>query len=68
MTRFKELRRIESAIESRNEDELRWALAYSQMRIKVAAQVATMKRQGKYWRDMERKVRAVLLEVQPNRQ
>ena len=60
MTRFKELRRIEAAIEHENEGELEWALAYCQMRIKVAAQVHTMRKQGKYWRQMESKVRSAL--------
>jgi hypothetical protein len=38
MTRFKELERIENAIEFKNEDELRWAPAYCLMRVKLAAQ------------------------------
>jgi hypothetical protein len=46
MTRFKELRRIENAIDHRKEDELRWALGYCAMRIILAEQIATMKRQG----------------------
>jgi hypothetical protein len=64
MTRFKELRRIEAAILHRNEAELRWALEYCEMRVKIASQVATMKRQGPYWRRMEKQVRAALLESQ----
>jgi len=60
MTRFKELRRIETAIEYRNETELQWALAYCQMRIKVTAKVYTMRKQEKYWRQMEGKVRCAL--------
>jgi len=36
MTRFKELRRIESAIEHQNEAELQWALGYCKMRIEIA--------------------------------
>ena len=32
MTRSKELRRINAAIENRNEDELRWSLAQSKLR------------------------------------
>jgi hypothetical protein len=60
MTRFKELRRIEHAIEHRDEVELRWALDYCAMRRKLAAQVHTMRKEGKYWREMENKVRAKL--------
>jgi hypothetical protein len=60
MTRFKELRRIESAIEHENGAELQWALAYCQMRIKVAAKVYTMRKQEKYWRQIEGKVRSAL--------
>ena len=36
MTRFKELRRIEAAIEHRNQAELRWAADYCRMRIRIA--------------------------------
>ena len=64
MTRFKQLRRIEAAIEHRNEKELRWALDYCVIRISVAGQVATMKRQQTYWRGIERKVRTALVEVE----
>jgi hypothetical protein len=64
MTRFKELRRIENAIEHKNEADLRWALSYCAMRIKLAGQIATMKRQGAEWRRVEKKVRAALVEVQ----
>jgi hypothetical protein len=32
MTRSKELRRINAAIENRNEDELKWALAQCELR------------------------------------
>jgi hypothetical protein len=60
MTRFKELRRIEAAIERPNEGELQWALAYCQMRAKVAAKVRTMRKQEKHWREMESKVRSAL--------
>jgi len=65
VTRFKQLRRIEAAIEQRNEKELRWALDYCVVRISLAGQVATKKRQQTYWRGIERKVRAALVEVEP---
>jgi hypothetical protein len=64
VTRFKKLRRIEAAIEHRNEKELRWALDYCVIRISLAGQIATMKRQQSYWRGIERKVRKALLEVE----
>ncbi len=60
MTRFKELTRIERAIEHKNEAELRWALDYCTMRRKLASTVYTMRKQEKYWRQMESKVRSSL--------
>jgi hypothetical protein len=60
VTRFKELRRIEHAIEHKNEAELRWALDYCTIRRKLAATVHTMRKQEKYWRQMEGKVRSSL--------
>jgi hypothetical protein len=60
MTRFKELRRIQAAIEHKNQEELQWALAYCQMRSKVATQVHPMRKQERYWRQMESRVRAAI--------
>ena len=60
MTRFKESRRIEAAIELGNERELQWALAYCQMRRKLAANVRTMGKQEKYWMRKEDEVRSAL--------
>ena len=60
MTRFKELGRIEDAIKKGNQAELRWALDYCQTRAKTANQVYTMRKQAKYWSQMERKVKAAL--------
>ena len=60
VTRFKELRRIEHAIEHKNEVELRWALDYCTMRRKLAAKVYTIRKQEKYWRQLEGKVRSSL--------
>jgi hypothetical protein len=60
MTRFKELRRIEQALEHKNAAELRWALDYCIMRCKLAVTVYMMRKQGKYWRQMESKVRCAL--------
>ena len=45
MTRFKELKRIESAIEHKNQKELDWALWYCQERLSSAA----MKQHQKHW-------------------
>lgn len=56
MTRFKELARIQAAIKHRNESELRWAVEYCQMRLRLA----TRKDHAKHWRDMERKVTEAL--------
>jgi hypothetical protein len=59
MTRFRELKRIESAIEHKNEAELQWALGYCKMRL----QVATMKHHEAYWRRIEKSVKTVLAEM-----
>lgn len=45
MTKFKELRRIERAIENQDEPELRWALNYCDFRL----QIATLKTHKKTW-------------------
>jgi hypothetical protein len=60
MTRFKELRRIEAAIEHRNEAELRWALGCCQMRLRIL----TMKRHEKEWRRLEKEIRTILLAIE----
>jgi hypothetical protein len=39
MTKFKELKRIEIAIEHENEAELKWALDYCAIRVKTAEMV-----------------------------
>jgi len=61
MTRFKELRRIESAIEHQNEAELQWALGYCKMRIEIA----TLKHHEAHWRRIERRVKTALVEKRP---
>lgn len=63
MTRFKELTRIEAAIEHVNESELRWADSYCRMRLGIAVR----KEHVKYWQGIERKVAAALREL-TNRQ
>jgi hypothetical protein len=60
MTRFKELRRIEDAIEHKDASELGWALDYCTTRRKLATTVYSMRKQAKYWQQMESKVRAAL--------
>jgi hypothetical protein len=45
MTRFKELKRIELAIEHKNKKEILWALDYCNSRL----QFAKMKSQIKHW-------------------
>jgi hypothetical protein len=57
MTRSKELRRIEIAIERRNESELRWALAECELRKKW------IKGHSQLWYRLEREIRAALAEV-----
>jgi len=56
MTRFKELKRIEAAIEYNNKADLLWALGYCQMRITIAPR----KSQRDHWNKLERKVRQAL--------
>jgi hypothetical protein len=59
MTRFKELTRIETAIEHENKPELQWALGYAQTR----AQISPNPRQKKYWQNMERKLESALQDI-----
>lgn len=59
MTRFKELKRIESASERKNEAELQWALGYCKMRL----QIATMKHHEAHWHRIEKKVKTALAEM-----
>jgi hypothetical protein len=56
MTRFKELRRIEKAIEEQNKNNLDWALRYCQMRLTIA----TRKDHRQYWTTMESRVKTAL--------
>jgi hypothetical protein len=56
MTRFKELRRIERAIEHRDQVDLRWAAEYCQMRLQSARTTQGMS----HWRRLEKRVLAVL--------
>jgi hypothetical protein len=56
MTRFKELKRIEMAIQHGNEKELNWALGYCRMRLSIT----TMKVHEKHWRKRISKIEAAL--------
>jgi hypothetical protein len=56
VTRFKELERIEAAIEREDRPELLWSLDYTQMRVRISPNA----RQEKYWQDMERKLKSAL--------
>lgn len=59
MTRFKELARIEAAIEHENKPELRWALDYAQTRVRISPNA----RQKKYWQNLERKLESALQDI-----
>ncbi len=52
MSRFKELRRIESAIKNNDKAQLEWATSYCKMRIGIAVR----KDHQKYWHDILEKV------------
>jgi hypothetical protein len=56
MTRFKELKRIEMAIQHGNEQELNWALGYCRMR----SSIITVKVHEKVWRKRINKIEAAL--------
>ncbi len=56
MTRFKELERIEAAIEHNNKADLHGALDYCKMRLSIAPR----KDHQKYWSKIEKRVRQAL--------
>ena len=55
MTRFKELKRIEAAIEHKNKDELNWSLVYCKQRLKLAA----LNPHVKHWAKLIKKIETV---------
>jgi hypothetical protein len=57
MTRSKELRRINAAIEQRNEDELRWALAQCELLKRWQSGHSHL------WHRIEKRIREVLAEI-----
>jgi hypothetical protein len=56
MTRSKELRRIERAIEHQDHADLRWALDYCEMRLRLVSS----KQGASYWRSLAKRIRAAL--------
>ena len=56
MSRFPELRRIEAAIASKDDRELRWALAYCESRLAIS----TMRQHQKHWQVLIARVQAAL--------
>ena len=56
ITRFKELARIEHAIEEQNETDLPWALQFCRMRLSIA----TRKDHLKHWSTIESRVKGAL--------
>ena len=56
MSRFPELRRIEHAIEKKDDRELRWALAYCESRLSIS----TMRQHQKQWQALIARVQAAL--------
>jgi hypothetical protein len=56
MSRFKELRRIETAIEHQDKKELLWAQEYCKSRLSIS----TMKEHQKHWQKLLKKVEMAL--------
>lgn len=65
MTRFKELDRIEAALEHGDLRELRWALQYCKMRLELANMLGSKRKHAtKHWMGIEARVNAALLELE----
>lgn len=60
MTRYKELRRLERAIEHKNEEELKWASWWCEMRLSMA----TMKHHQNHWRKLKERVDTAIAELE----
>jgi len=60
MTRFKELRRVEKAIEHNSKSELLWALNYCRMRYNDSK----MKNGKKYWHQFIRRLEKDLVRLE----
>jgi hypothetical protein len=60
MTRFEELARIQAAIKHRNQAELRWAVEYCQVRLRIVTQ-----KDAKCWRSIQREGTDALRSLAP---
>ena len=60
MSRFKEQRRIEQAIEHKNFSELEWALDYAEMRLNNSQ----MKHHEKHWSKIKKSISQAMEEIQ----
>jgi len=56
MSRFKELNRINEAIDHKNKQELLWALQYCESRLSLS----TMKEHKKHWNKLIKKLNSTL--------
>jgi len=56
MTRFKELERINKAIEHKNKQELLWSLKYCQNRLSLS----TIKEHKKHWNKLIKKINSTI--------
>jgi len=56
MSRFKEQRRIDNAIEHKNYEELQWALNYAKTRLDISS----MKTHDKHWNKIIKKVKEAM--------
>ena len=64
MTRFKELRRVEKAIEHPSKSELLWSLNYCRMRYNYSK----MKNGKKYWNQFIRRIEKDLVTLESARE
>lgn len=58
MTRFKEGRRIERALLTRDASELQWALSYAESRLRIAPS----ERERQSWKQLIRRITAAQVE------
>jgi len=59
MIRFKELKRIEAAIDHKNKSELEWSLAYCRNRLSIAS----LKQHQKHWKKLISELENTLSEM-----
>jgi len=60
VSRFKEQRRIDQAIEHKNSSELEWALGYAEKRLDISS----MKHHDKHWLKIKKKITQAIEETQ----